>query len=265
MRRKFLRRCRIFIEAMERRRTVPRYSRAWVTTRRLLFRWIGVYTAALGLTVWWEWNASPNLSHAAFLTFALVLWALTMGLLVVGRRVVLTHFVRPLRHRAEYDDLTGVYRPGVFWQQADEVTQTLTACGSPWAFVYLDLDDFKQINDTAGHLTGDAVLRTFGALLKAYGRQEDIIGRLGGEEFGWVLSGCTTEEAVSAANRLLAAFQARPCDELTTTCAFSAGVAGWHENDPVPGIIWDVARSADRALYQAKAQGKGCVAVGNFL
>jgi diguanylate cyclase (GGDEF)-like protein len=185
-----------------------------------------------------------------------------MVLLVVIRRVVVTHFIRPLRRRADYDELTGVYRPEVFWQRAEALTRTLTACGRPWAFVYLDLDDFKQVNDTAGHLTGDAVLRKFGALLKAHGRQEDIIGRLGGEEFGWVLSGCTTEEAVNAANRLLTAFQATHCDGLARTCAFSAGVAGWKTNDPVPSSVWDVARPADRALYQAKAQGKGRVATG---
>ncbi len=109
---------------------------------------------------------------------------------------------------------------------------------------------------------GDAVLYAFGTLFKAHGRHEDIIGRLGGEEFGWVLSGCTTEEAVRAANRLLAAFQATHCDGLAGTCAFSAGVAGWQANDPVPSSVWDVARPADRALYQAKAQGKGQVAVG---
>lgn len=168
-------------------------------------------------------------------------WGLTMSLSFTIRFLVLTRLVQPLQRRADYDELT--------------------ACGRPWAFVYGDLDDFKWINNTAGHLTGDAVLQKFGSLLKAHACEEDLVGRVGGEEFGWVLSGCTTEEAVSAANRLLAAFQATHCDGLGRTCAFSAGVAGWQENDPVPGSVWDVARPADQALYQAKTQGKGRVAV----
>jgi diguanylate cyclase (GGDEF)-like protein len=209
------------------RRRIPHNSGTWHETRRIILKIIGVYTVGLGLMVWRGWAATPGPHHATFLKLAVALWALTMVLLVVIRRVVVTHFIRPLRRRADYDELTGVYRPEVFWQRAEALTRTLTACGRPWAFVYLDLDDFKQVNDTAGHLTGDAVLRKFGALLKAHGRQEDIIGRLGGEEFGWVLSGCTTEEAVNAANRLLTAFQATHCDGLARTCAFSAGVAGW--------------------------------------
>ncbi|PSR36796.1 MAG: hypothetical protein C7B44_07150 [Sulfobacillus thermosulfidooxidans] len=100
-----------------------------------------------------------------------------------------------------------------------------------------------------GHLTGDAVLRTFGAVLKAHGRQEDIIGRLGEEECGWVLSGCTTEAAVHAANRLVTAFRDTSCDGMGRPCAFLAGVAGWQANDPMAESVWDVARPADRALY----------------
>ena len=192
----------------------------------------------------------------------MILWGLTIVLLVVVRRVVVTHFVRPLRRRADYDELTGIYRPGVFWQQADGLTHTLTTCGRPWAFIYLDLDDFKQVNDTAGHFTGDTVLRSFGALLKAHARQEDIVSRLGGEEFGWVLSECTTEEAVTAANRLLSAFRATHFEGLAGACTFSAGVAGWRVNDPLPENVWDVAQPADRAMYRAKTQGKGRVETG---
>ncbi len=230
--------------------------------RPLIIVLAGAYTLGTGLVLWDRLARIPAPWRGSLLRMTLVNWGLTMVLLFIIRLLVLTRLVQPLQHRADYDELTGVYRSGVFWQRADVWMQTLTACGRPWAFVYLDLDDFKQINDTAGHFTGDAVLRAFGALLKAHGRQEDLVGRLGGDEFGCVLSGCTKEEAVNAAHRLLVAFQATSCDGLARTCTFSAGVAGWQANDPVPESIWDVARPADRALYQAKAEGKGRVAVG---
>ena len=246
---------------MERRR-FQGGSPAWVHIRRVISAMAGAYTLVTGLVLWDRLACSPAPWRNSLLEMTLVNWGLTMILLFTIRFLVLTRLVQPLQRRADYDALTGVYRPEVFWQRADVLTRTLTACGRPWAFVYLDLDDFKQVNDTAGHLTGDAVLRTFGALLKDHGRQEDLIGRLGGEEFGWVLSGCTIEEAVQAANRLLAAFQATHCEGLTRSCAFSAGVAGWQVNDPMPESVWDVARPADRALYHAKAEGKGRVAAG---
>ncbi len=246
---------------MERRR-FQGGSSAWVHLQRVIFPIAGAYTVITGLVLWNRLAYVPAPWRTSLIWITLVNWGLTACLLVTIRFLVLIRLIQPLQRRADYDALTGVYRPEVFWQRADVLTRTLTACGKPWAFVYLDLDDFKQVNDTAGHLTGDVVLRKFGALLKAHRRQEDIIGRLGGEEFGWALSGCTTEEAVSAANRLLAAFQATHCDGLAGTCAFSAGVAGWQENDPVPDSVWDVARPADRALYQAKAGGKGRVKVG---
>jgi len=251
------------IKDMERRR-FQRGLPACIALRRVIVPMAGAYTLITALVLWDRLACIPAPWRGSLLGMALVNWGLTMVLLFTIRFLVLTRLVRPLQRRADYDELTGVYRSRVFWQRADVLTRTLTADGRAWAFVYLDLDDFKQVNDTAGHLTGDAVLRTFGALLKAHGRQEDLMGRLGGEEFGWVLGGCTTEEAVQAANRLLAVFQATSCDGLAKTCAFSAGVAGWQANDPIPESVWDVARPADQALYQAKAEGKGRVAVGSM-
>lgn len=120
-------------------------------------------------------------------------WVFTLGLLLVIRHAVVSRLVRPLRQRAMVDALTGVRRPDVFWEQAEIVTRALTAAHSSWVFTYLDLDDFKQVNDILGHQAGDTVLRAFGTLLKAHARQNDLVDRLGGEEFGWILSGCTTE------------------------------------------------------------------------
>lgn len=244
---------------MERRRS-QRESSAWMHLRRMIAPIAGAYTVVTGLVVWDRLAYVPMPWRGSLLGLAVVNWGLTMVLLLTIRLLVWTRLARPLQRRADYDALTGVCRPEAFWQQADAVTRTATACGHPWVFVYLDLDDFKYVNDTAGHLTGDAVLHHFGALLKTHARQGDLVGRLGGDEFGWVLSGCTTEEATTAVSRLLATFQATRCDGVEKACAFSAGVAGWQASDPIPSSVWDVARLADRALYQAKAQGKGRVA-----
>ncbi len=219
------------------------------------------YSVGVWLVLWEKLADTPPTLDRPLLWTSGVDWAITMALLAIIRLLVLHCLVRLLQHRADYDALTGVRRPGVFWHRAEQVTHQLTRSGKLWAFVYCDLDDFKQINDTAGHLTGDAVLRIFGTLLKGHARQNDVVGRLGGEEFGWVLGGCTTEEAVTAANRLLAAFRAAHYDGMAGF-SFSAGVAGWIGEEPIPASVWDVARQADHALYQAKTQGKGRVAVG---
>lgn len=115
-------------------------SDAWRKIFRILLKMMSLYAGVLGVVAWRLSMTVPSPRRGAFWIFALALRVGTMALLVLMRRVVLTHFVRPLRRRADYDALTGIYRPEVFWQHADLLTRTLTACGRRWVFVYCDLD-----------------------------------------------------------------------------------------------------------------------------
>ncbi len=182
--------------------------------------------------------------------------AVNVGLMVLVAftvRWIMWHRVVALwQHRATVDDLTGLWRPGAFWAGTEEAAQMRGH--RPWVMVYADLDDFKQINDQYGHGTGDAVLQTWGRILRNQARQTDILSRLGGEEVGWWLPHTTCEEARLAVERVLSCCQTTPVDPLPGF-AFSAGLAQGQPGESV----WEAARRADLALYAAKRAGKGRV------
>ncbi|PSR25093.1 MAG: hypothetical protein C7B47_13190 [Sulfobacillus thermosulfidooxidans] len=242
----------------ERRRHHSGYS-VWHAVERIVWPLAVGYSLLVAGVLWIGWGIFPASLRTTLLWICGMNWLGSMLLLGIIRTVVWVRLVRPLQHRADYDALSGLYRADVFWTRAEELVQWLGSQGKPWAFVYLDLDDFKRVNDTNGHLIGDAVIRTLGSLLQSHARHSDITGRLGGEEFGWILPGASPSEAVAAANRLLIAFREANCDGLTG-CTFSAGVAGWtSQEDSVS--IWTIARRADHALYHAKSHGKGQVQI----
>jgi diguanylate cyclase (GGDEF)-like protein/PAS domain S-box-containing protein len=131
------------------------------------------------------------------------------------------------------------------------------------ALLYIDLDDFKTVNDCAGHAIGDAVLHSFGSVLRRGARQNDVAIRLGGDEFALWLEGVGTTAAVSIAEWLLKA--AREMDHVGTTAdkglRLSIGIAvttnASHED------IETLLHRADAALYEAKRRGKGCWVLAN--
>lgn len=173
--------------------------------------------------------------------------------LMFGLQWVVWHrLVAFWQRRATVDDITGLLRPGAFWADTEEAVQIRGQ--RPWVIVYADLDDFKQINDEYGHGTGDAVLQTWGRILRGQARQEDRLSRLGGEEVGWWLPHTTCEEARLAVERVLSCCQTTPVDPLPGF-AFSAGLAQGQPGESV----WEAARRADLALYAAKRAGKGRV------
>lgn len=189
---------------------------------------------------------------------------LTLGLLVTLRGLVRRHLWHPLQRRAVHDDLTGSYRPAVFWEQFAQQVALAYRQQQPLAFAFLDLDDFKQINDQYGHAIGDAVLRVFGQHLAGQARAGDIVGRLGGEEFGWLLPGATVAEAQAAVERFLTRVRAAPREEIPAV-TFSGGVAGVTGRETPPVSVWELAEAADRALYRVKAAGKAQIAVASSL
>lgn len=120
----------------------------------------------------------------------------------------------------------------------------------------LDADHFKQINDTYGHLAGDNCLRSIAYMLKRNLREQDVIGRIGGEEFAILLTDASVEHAHLIAKRLTGPipFQAGP-DHRHLTVTLSVGAVVTSPDTPLDTFFLD----ADRALYQAKTEGRARV------
>jgi diguanylate cyclase (GGDEF)-like protein len=125
-----------------------------------------------------------------------------------------------------------------------------------------DIDNFKRVNDTHGHLTGDAVLRTLAAEMRQQVRESDFVGRFGGEEFAILLTGTTATEACRVAERIRrGAGVARVlAKDVTVGATVSIGVAvlGSHGGD-----LGELLESADKALYRAKRTGRDRVCLAN--
>jgi diguanylate cyclase (GGDEF)-like protein len=188
--------------------------------------------------------------------------ALTLALFAVLWSIIRHDLWLPLQYQADHDDLTGLRRPASFWAACTQQVAAAVHGQYALAFVFVDLDNFKAINDQHGHAVGDSVLQAAGRVFRDAARTTDVLGRLGGEEFGWVLPGATAREAALATERVLEGWQSLTIAGLSGL-TFSAGVASMTGHEAVALSAWDLARAADRALYQAKAAGKARVALAD--
>lgn len=173
---------------------------------------------------------------------------------------------RRLHDLAHTDELTGCATRRSVLRYLREALELARARREPLSLVILDIDRFKEINDTRGHLAGDAVLRTLGAWLHAEGalRSSDMAGRYGGDEFIVVLPQTGTEGALRFAERARAYFASVPFvfNDAAVRTSLSVGVASWPEVDA--RIAEDLISCADAALYQAKQDGRDCVRVAQL-
>lgn len=204
---------------------------------------------------WWSaaTRAAPGLVvvRAVLVEGLITMIYVTAILRLLGRGVI-----RPWQRAASEDELTGVLRAGTFWDRAETVAARAHREGQSLAFVFFDVDNFKAINDTYGHAVGDAVLHALGGVLRRSIRQGDILGRLGGEEFGWLMAAVTADDARIAAERVLIRCQTLSVHGLKGI-GLSGGLAVATNTASPPITAWDLARRADRGLYQAKTHGKG--------
>jgi diguanylate cyclase (GGDEF)-like protein len=127
--------------------------------------------------------------------------------------------------------------------------------GTPMAFLLLDVDDFKLVNDTYGHQEGDLVLQRIAECGRKTLRRGDLFGRIGGEEFAAVFPGCAPEMAQQIAERLQREIQrlSFQCNDKTFGITASQGLTNLGDQDQSLEALY--ARS-DAAMYQAKRQGK---------
>jgi diguanylate cyclase (GGDEF)-like protein len=160
-----------------------------------------------------------------------------------------------LSYQAFHDPLTGLTNRRRFVEAAEAALATRASSGSV-AVLFLDLDDFKTVNDTLGHAAGDALLISVAERIRGDLRLTDVAARLGGDEFGVLLTAIPNEAfAVSVAERLLARLVA-PIEVAGVTVEAGASV-GIAIDEPSMRTVDDLLADADVAMYQAKALGKG--------
>ncbi|MBM7852222.1 diguanylate cyclase (GGDEF)-like protein/PAS domain S-box-containing protein [Methylopila capsulata] len=160
-----------------------------------------------------------------------------------------------LEHLATHDPLTGLANRGVFERGLLRSSARLDRMGGRIAVVLIDLDHFKQVNDTFGHAAGDALLQETAIRLRTSARADDLVARLGGDEFAIIASGQTAAEFDTLAERLCAVL-AEPVFgvgfEVTPSVSIGVAVAGVGAQ-----VDDDLVVRADRALYAAKKAGRG--------
>jgi diguanylate cyclase (GGDEF)-like protein len=170
-----------------------------------------------------------------------------------------TQLVHDQLHRlATTDSLTGVSNRRTFLENAQREFSRAARFARPLAVLMLDIDHFKQVNDVSGHAAGDVVLRDCARAWQASLREQDLIGRTGGEEFCAVLPETTLEEAVQIAERLRAAtsvlrFPGKEGD-FSVTVSIGATCVGASDEQFSQAV-----GRADRALYLAKQHGRNRV------
>lgn len=166
-----------------------------------------------------------------------------------------------LEHRALHDPLTGLANRTLFFDRLNQAILGYKRARRPVAIVMLDLDGFKTINDSFGHVAGDKILRRLGANLESGLRSTDTVARLGGDEFAWILPLVAGPEAAIRRVRALLRSVARSysIDSKKIEVGISAGLALY----PDDGLHADeLMRHADLALYTAKRQGGGLAFIG---
>ncbi|MEM7766577.1 MAG: PleD family two-component system response regulator [Pseudomonadota bacterium] len=178
-----------------------------------------------------------------------------------------TRYIEIMRRRVDrglelsvIDQLTGLYNRRYMVSQLQKWLQRSAMGGAPVSIVALDIDHFKQVNDTWGHQAGDGVLQDIATRLNAHVRPQDVVCRPGGEEFIIILPETAGDVACTAAERLRQAIAAEPfeVDAVPTTLdiTVSAGVSTTSGRDDTPAALM---KRADTALYSAKTEGRNRV------
>jgi diguanylate cyclase (GGDEF)-like protein/PAS domain S-box-containing protein len=183
----------------------------------------------------------------------------TQTLLIVSEDITEAHKLsQQLSYQASHDALTGLVNRREFEIRLESLIRESEGSGEEHALCYLDLDQFKVINDTCGHLAGDELLRQLGKLFHSKIRKKDTLARLGGDEFGVLMENCSLSQAQRVAEsvrELVEEFQF-----VWTDKRFSIGISiGLVPIDDSSGNVVDILSAADASCYAAKDAGRNRV------
>ena len=176
-----------------------------------------------------------------------------------------TRQINAMLKRAEravwIDPLTRLGNRSLLEDRLEKVFEAQRCSGQDLSIVMLDLDNFKKLNDTQGHVAGDEMLRFVGELVRGTIRPTDVGVRYGGDEFAIILVDTTPDKAAALAERLRLFGQRAGVLGLDPPVSLSAGIASLLQDRPNSGK--HLLRLADRALYKAKSRGKNALYVGS--
>jgi diguanylate cyclase (GGDEF)-like protein len=210
------------------------------------------------------WSASNNMFGSVWLTvlsFEALLFTISIAFILLAMAKERTEY----RHRtaAMVDPLTGIANRRSFLQDATVLAKRHIGNPRPAAVLLIDLDHFKSINDRFGHAVGDRVLEIFAETAQQTLRSNDLVGRLGGEEFAAVIYDASQDKALAVAERLRTAFAQSTQDVDGRPICATVSIGMVHCQNPildVPGLL----AQADQALYFAKERGRNRVEVASL-
>ncbi|MCF6807759.1 GGDEF domain-containing protein [Thiotrichales bacterium 19S9-12] len=165
---------------------------------------------------------------------------------------------KELKYLSEHDDLTGLYRKNFFETSVEKALLDTKQNQTKYSILFMDLNHFKQVNDTYGHFAGDLVLKAITDLFKQLFRKTDIIARIGGDEFAVLLSNTDQEDALKISNKLIDSVKNLKIDfeGHQISIALSVGITEISTNHETKA---DIIKQADAACYQAKKNSNVCV------
>lgn len=229
-------------------------------TACMIFAVMGVLGLRLLLGVGFfhsRYESLNALSHDATMVTVTALGFCFIGLYVAETK-------RRLHEETRLDPLTGLHNRRAFEEMGQREVQVASRDASPLTLLMMDLDHFKQLNDTWGHALGDRALRAFGGVLLTVTGSSDAVARLGGEEFAILLPGRSARSAMALAERLRATVEGLRLSEGEELVHFTVSV-GLSSLRPGEGSLDAMFHRADHALYQAKREGRNRVVLADTL
>ncbi|HYQ72812.1 MAG TPA: EAL domain-containing protein, partial [Gammaproteobacteria bacterium] len=191
---------------------------------------------------------------------------LALLLIVAGFIVAYRHLTeknRLLAYHHSYDPLTGIINRREFESRLDRLIQQTRARTATHALLYIDLDQFKLVNDSCSHAAGDELLKQITLLLLGEIRQRDTLGRLGGDEFGLLLENCPLGKAVEIATRIQKAIECFQFTRGENTFSLGASIGVVQIDESTSGIA-SAMSAADAACYIAKESGRNRVQIAHL-
>ncbi|MCB1761148.1 MAG: GGDEF domain-containing protein [Gammaproteobacteria bacterium] len=219
-------------------------------------RFLVTYSVCLVISVWLEYSRSFHYRKSQDRSHRLQLEHQNLNREIQKR----TLLEQELRESARTDHLTGLLNRGAFFDLAEQERKRHKRYANPLSMAIIDVDHFKRINDIYGHPTGDAVLCAIVECCRGCIREADIFGRIGGEEFGIVMSQTVSADAKDIADRLRRGVEALSIrhGQYEISCSISIGI---YTSGNTGEDLDTIYKRADSALYRAKGGGRNQVCI----